>query len=121
MTLGSTQPQTKMSARNLPGGKGRPARKTDLTTICEPIVWKNVGASTSPNPMGLHRLLQIYLFYFFTKPRTTFCGQNAQCNKAGNTVALVRHLMYYILWDGSFCSPLKVNRRFCGTYRHHLP
>jgi hypothetical protein len=39
MTLGSTQPLTEMSARNLPGGKGRPARKTDnLTAICEPIV-----------------------------------------------------------------------------------
>jgi hypothetical protein len=39
MTLGSTQPLTEMSARNLPGGKGRPARKADdLTAICEPIV-----------------------------------------------------------------------------------
>jgi hypothetical protein len=28
----------KMSTRNLPGGKGRPARKTDnLAAICEPI------------------------------------------------------------------------------------
>jgi hypothetical protein len=39
MTLGSTQPITEMSTRNLPGGKGRPARKVNiLTTICEPIV-----------------------------------------------------------------------------------
>jgi hypothetical protein len=30
-----------MSTRNLPGPKGRPARKADnLTAICEPIVWK---------------------------------------------------------------------------------
>jgi hypothetical protein len=30
---------TEMSTRNLPGGKGRPARKADnLTAICEPIV-----------------------------------------------------------------------------------
>jgi hypothetical protein len=41
MALGSTQPLTKMSTRNLPGGKGRPGRKTDnLTAICELIVWK---------------------------------------------------------------------------------
>jgi hypothetical protein len=41
VTLGSTQPLTEMSARNLPGGKGRLARKADnLTAICEPIVWK---------------------------------------------------------------------------------
>jgi hypothetical protein len=43
MALGSTQPLTEMSTRNLPGGGGggkwRPARKADnLTAICEPIV-----------------------------------------------------------------------------------
>jgi hypothetical protein len=55
MALGSNQPLTEMSTRNLPGGKGRPARKDDnLTAICEPIV----GASTSHNPVGLHSLLQ---------------------------------------------------------------
>jgi hypothetical protein len=37
MTLGSTQPLTEMSTRNLPGGKGRPALKADnLTAACEP-------------------------------------------------------------------------------------
>jgi hypothetical protein len=41
MALGSTQPLTDMSTRNLPGGKGRLARKTDnLTAICEPILQK---------------------------------------------------------------------------------
>jgi hypothetical protein len=29
MALGSTQPLTEMSTRNLPGGKGRPARKAN--------------------------------------------------------------------------------------------
>jgi hypothetical protein len=39
MALGSTQLQTEMSARNFPGGKGRPAQMADdLTAICEPIV-----------------------------------------------------------------------------------
>jgi hypothetical protein len=39
MALGSTQPLTEMSTRNLPGGKKRPARRADnLTAICEPIV-----------------------------------------------------------------------------------
>jgi hypothetical protein len=37
--LGSTQPLTEMSTKNLSGGKGRPARKADnLTGISEPIV-----------------------------------------------------------------------------------
>jgi hypothetical protein len=36
--LGSTKPLTEMSTRNLPEGKGRPARKADNhTAICEPI------------------------------------------------------------------------------------
>jgi hypothetical protein len=39
MGLGLTQPLTEMSTRNLPEGKGRPARKADnLTSICEPSV-----------------------------------------------------------------------------------
>jgi hypothetical protein len=39
MALGSTQPLSEISTRNLPGGKGRPARKADsLTAICEQIV-----------------------------------------------------------------------------------
>jgi hypothetical protein len=37
--LGSTQPLTEISTRNLPGGKGQLASKADnLTTICEPFV-----------------------------------------------------------------------------------
>jgi hypothetical protein len=39
MALGATQLLTEMSNRNLPGYKGRPARRAEkLTSICEPIV-----------------------------------------------------------------------------------
>jgi hypothetical protein len=39
MALGSTQPLTEMSARNLPEGKGQPAHEADnLTLIYQPIV-----------------------------------------------------------------------------------
>jgi hypothetical protein len=63
MALGSTQPLTEMSTRNIPGGEGRPVRKADnLTAICEPIVYKNVGASISHNHMGLRGLLKGYLY-----------------------------------------------------------
>jgi hypothetical protein len=59
MALGSTQPITELSTRNLPGSKGWPARKADNpTAICEPTCLENVGASISHNPMGLHDLLQ---------------------------------------------------------------
>jgi hypothetical protein len=41
MALGSTQPLTEISTRNLPGGNGRPALRAEkLTAICEPIVQK---------------------------------------------------------------------------------
>jgi hypothetical protein len=41
MGLVSTQPLTEISTSNLPGVKGRPARKANnLTAICEPIFWK---------------------------------------------------------------------------------
>jgi hypothetical protein len=65
MTLGSTQPLIEISTRNLPWGKGRPARKADIIPICEPDCLENVGASTSHNPMGLHGLLQGYLYLMF--------------------------------------------------------
>jgi hypothetical protein len=39
LALGLTQPLGEICIRNLPGGKGRSARKADnLTAICEPIV-----------------------------------------------------------------------------------
>jgi hypothetical protein len=39
MALGSTQPLTEMSTKNLTGGKGQPVSKADnLTAICEPII-----------------------------------------------------------------------------------
>jgi hypothetical protein len=48
MALGSTQPLTEMSTRNLAGVKGLPARKTDnLTSICEPISRKCVNLDIS--------------------------------------------------------------------------
>jgi hypothetical protein len=53
MALGSTQPLTEISIRNLPGGKGRPARGADNLTDCV-----DVGASTSHKSMGIYGLLQ---------------------------------------------------------------
>jgi hypothetical protein len=39
VVLGSTQPLTEMSTRNIPGGEKRPALTADnLTAVCEPIV-----------------------------------------------------------------------------------
>jgi hypothetical protein len=60
MAVGSTQPLTEMSTRNLRGFKeGRLARKADnLNRHLWAACLENTGASTSYNPMGLHGLLQ---------------------------------------------------------------
>jgi hypothetical protein len=65
MALVPTQPLTEISTRNLPGVKERPAAKADnLTVVWEPIILKNVGASTSHILIGLHSLFQEYLHVY---------------------------------------------------------
>jgi hypothetical protein len=56
MDLVSTQPLTKMITRNLPGGKKRPARRSDNLQPSVSRMSENVRASTSQNPKGLHGL-----------------------------------------------------------------
>jgi hypothetical protein len=49
MVLGSTQPLTKISTRNPPGGKGQPVHKVDnLTTNGEPTARKCASLDISP-------------------------------------------------------------------------
>jgi hypothetical protein len=55
MALGSTQPLIEMSTMNLPGGKGRPARKADLTAICEPTVKRKCASLDVSQPYGPSR------------------------------------------------------------------
>jgi hypothetical protein len=53
MALGSTQPLTEMSTRNLLGGKELPARKADhLTSICESIVYRKYRSLDVSQPYG---------------------------------------------------------------------
>jgi hypothetical protein len=66
MALGSNQPLTKMSTRNLPGGKS--GRLVGLTTLPPSVsrMSENVGASTSRNPKDLHGLYRdnfTFIFY----------------------------------------------------------
>jgi hypothetical protein len=61
MWLGLTQPLTEMITRNLPVSKWR------LTTSPPSVsrLFLDVGASTSHNPIGIHALLQGYLYPLF--------------------------------------------------------
>jgi hypothetical protein len=64
MALGSTQPLTEMSMRNLPGGvKVRPARKVDnLTAICNPI---DVSQPHGPQQPVIDIALPYYYYYYY--------------------------------------------------------
>jgi hypothetical protein len=71
MALGSTQPLTEMSTRNLPGGKKRTARRADNLAALPPSVSRmseNLGASTSRNPKDLHGLYRDnFTFYLLLR------------------------------------------------------
>jgi hypothetical protein len=64
--LRPTQPLTEMSTRNLPGGKGWPASKTDnLTAICEPTtqkMWDPRHLTTLKSSTAYYR--DRFTFYF---------------------------------------------------------
>jgi hypothetical protein len=52
MALGSTQPLIEMSARNLPGGKGRPTRKADNLTASVIRLSRKYGSLDVSQPYG---------------------------------------------------------------------
>jgi hypothetical protein len=47
MTLGSSQPVTEISTKNLPGRKGQPVPKADnLTAVCDTVISQNIDLSS---------------------------------------------------------------------------
>jgi len=64
MALGSTQPPTEMSTRNISWVLRRPVRRANnLATFMCQLSW-NMGASTFWNPQGLSRAVQGLLYLF---------------------------------------------------------
>jgi hypothetical protein len=127
MTLGSSQPLTEMSTRNLTGGKGIPARRADnLTAICEPIVKKMWVASTSHNPMGLHSPLVGWLCLFLiqgtyaSKMYSNFMFNYVKMEtktEEGKTVNLntpvtQMDVLMLTAWRGARNRPLYLNLKF---------
>jgi hypothetical protein len=67
MALGSAQPLTEMSTRDLSGGKKRPARKAEnLAANCEPIFWRMW------EPRRLTALWASTACYRDTSPKSSF-------------------------------------------------
>jgi hypothetical protein len=67
MALRPTHPLTEMSTRNLPGGKGWPARKADnLTVICEPTIKRKYGNLDASRPYGSSQPVTGIPLPFFT-------------------------------------------------------
>jgi hypothetical protein len=110
MALGSTQPITEMSTRNLPGGKKRPARRADnLTAIYKPIVSKmweprhltNLFASTACYRDSLSLLNLLPNSNILAFPHYTF-----------NMLVYFHDSTVYILFSGNE----KNAYEFCNAY-----
>jgi hypothetical protein len=80
MALGSAQPLTEMSTRNLPGGKGQSAHEADsLINVCEPIVYTMLDPLNISQPYRPPRSLTgtAFLFFFYLCFRIDFiCAGN---------------------------------------------
>ena len=74
VALGSTQPLTEMSTRNISWGLRRPVRRADnLTTFMCWLSW-NLGASTFWNLQGLSRAVMGDLYLYLMEWQRGLCG-----------------------------------------------
>jgi hypothetical protein len=76
-------------------------------------------------PVGLHNLWHVQemsppSLLFLNWELTDISGVKAGLSFAGFEILTVVVMKNNIFWDTTSCSPLKITRRFRGTYRLHL-
>jgi hypothetical protein len=123
MDLWSTQPLTKMSIRNLPGGKN--GRRLGLK-IVPPFVSRiseNAGASTSRTPKGLHGLYRdnftlllysnLYCFRQRTRKQKVLHGMVARITR-------IQSPINFLLNQVSICHCSSQIPELCQILNHRL-
>jgi hypothetical protein len=114
MALRSTQPPTKMSTRNLPGGKKQPARRVDnLAAILEPNVRKcepqpltNLRASMACTGITLPFTLS-YACINFSSARFIIAIRQLQINNSNELSSI------NILNEGKLCGRSQMSKQAC--------
>jgi hypothetical protein len=98
------QPLTAMSTRNLPGGKGRQARKADnLTAICEPTVRKSRHLTTLWTSTACYRdTSSFYLQYENQWPIRLFSLATSNSHWF-NTYAVFVKIQSTITFESQWC------------------
>jgi hypothetical protein len=115
-TLGSTQPLTEISTRNLPGGKS--GQHIMLRNSLPSVSWLsrksrslNVWQPYGPPWPVTEITLPSYRLLYFSFHVQIF--SSATCSQTPLNMST-------IFRDTTLCSPLKANRRFRGIFRPHL-